>query len=185
MRSGVIVVKKKPVQNEVAKKVAEAIENIIENFTVDESLQNELVKVQLYCQKHAVGYEPELIEIEGAVVPPGCELFGGWCEIYLKNPDDPTRVIVIKQRVMLSEYNKGQATWRTMPATMIQACAERQAARKAFSEILGGVYGPEELGIPVTPEGEPIVVSVQEEDGEDILEEETEGVDGTPSEGVD
>jgi phage recombination protein Bet len=186
MRSGVIVVKKKPIQNEVAEKVAEAIESILENYTIDEPLQNELVKVQLYCQKQSAGYEHELIEIEGAVVPPGCELFGGWCEIYLKNPDDPTRVIVIKQRVMLSEYNKGQATWRTMPATMIQACAERQASRKAFSEILGGVYGPEELGIPTTPEGEPIIATVHEEDEEDILEEEeTESVDGTPSKGVD
>jgi len=184
MRSGVIVVKKKPIQNEIAEKVAEAIESILENYTVDEPLRNELVEVQLYCQKQSIGYEPELIEIEGAVIPPGCELFGGWCEIYLKNPDDPTRVIAIKQRVMLSEYNKGQATWKTMPATMIQACAERQAARKAFSEVLGGIYGPEELGIPVTPEGEPIIATVLEEE-EDILEEETEGVDRASSEGVD
>jgi hypothetical protein len=180
MRSGVIVVKKKPIQNEVAETVAQAIETILKNYEIDDQLQNELVKIQLYCQKHAIGYEPELIEIEGAVVPPGSELFGGWCEIYLRNPDDPTRVISIKQRVMLSEYNRAQATWRSMPATMIQVCAERQAARKAFSEVLGGVYGPEELGIPVTPEGEP-VVSVQE----DISVETTEGVDGTPSEGVD
>jgi len=180
MRSGVIVVKKKPIQNEVAETVAQAIETILKSYEIDDQLQNELVKIQLYCQKHAIGYEPELIEIEGAVVPPGSELFGGWCEIYLRNPDDPTRVISIKQRVMLSEYNRAQATWRSMPATMIQVCAERQAARKAFSEVLGGVYGPEELGIPVTPEGEP-VVSVQE----DIPVETTEGVDGTPSEGVD
>jgi phage recombination protein Bet len=158
IRSGVVVYKKKPLQNEVAETVAQAIENLFKNYELDENLQNELLKIQLYCQKHAVAYEPELLEIEGTIIPPGYELVGGWCEILLKNPEDPSQPIRIRDRVALSEYNKNQALWKTMPATMIQVCAERRVARKAFSEVLGGVYGAEELGIPTTPEGEPIPV---------------------------
>jgi phage recombination protein Bet len=158
IRSGIVVYKKKPLQNEVAETVAQAIENLLKNYELDENLQNELLKIQLYCQKHAVAYEPELLEIEGTIIPPGYELVGGWCEILLKNPEDPSQPIRIRDRVALSEYNKNQALWKTMPATMIQVCAERRVARKAFSEVLGGVYGAEELGIPTTPEGEPIPV---------------------------
>ena len=156
IRSGIVVYKKKPLQNEVAETVAHAIENILKNYELDENLQNELLKIQLYCQKHAVAYEPELLEIEGTIIPPGYELVGGWCEILLKNPEDPSQPIRIRDRVALAEYNKNQALWKTMPATMIQVCAERRVARKAFSEVLGGVYGAEELGIPTTPEGEPL-----------------------------
>lgn len=84
-------------------------------------------------------------EVEGAFVPPGTKLYGGWCEIYLKNPDKPEEPIVIKQRIMLSEYMKNQASWKVIPATMAQKVAEAQAARKAFPQHLGGVYTPEEV----------------------------------------
>jgi len=156
MRSGVIVKKAKPIEVKLAEDVVETVKSILADYELSSEVTEQLTNLYMRCLKNVTAYEDELIEIEGAIVPPGCELYGGWCEIYLKHPENSEKVIVIKQRVMLSEYNRQQATWRTMPATMIQACAERQAARKAFSEVLGGVYGPEELGIPVTPEGTPL-----------------------------
>jgi uncharacterized protein CbrC (UPF0167 family) len=46
---------------------------------------------------------------------------------------------------MLSEYNKGFALWKTMPATMIRKVAIVQALREAFPETLSGMYSEDEI----------------------------------------
>lgn len=46
-------------------------------------------------------------------VPDFDQLVGGWCEVYRKDRDIPVRV-----EISLSEFSKGQSTWKTMPAEL-------------------------------------------------------------------
>lgn len=68
------------------------------------------------------------VDMVGAVVLPGDTLFGGWCKVYKK--DAPA----FERRVTLSEYDRRQAQWKTMPATMIEKVAIVQAVRRAFPD---------------------------------------------------
>jgi len=181
MRSGVIILRQKSRVNEKAEALAKEIEQVLEGTAMEGMAVTRLGKVAAALRQLALEADYEIQEIEGAFVPPGWELYGGWCEILLHNPDNPSQPIVIKQKVMLSEYNKQQATWKQIPATMIQCVAERQAARKAFADI--SVYGPEELGIPVNEHLQPIPAlqppaaeasPLSDGDGEEVVE--TEGV---------
>lgn len=145
LRSGVIVAKKRT--QEIT-----AIKNAVTKLTeTAASTSSSELKVTLYelaenLRKEMESLEEtELIHIKGALVPPDTELVGGWAEVHLRNPDNPDEPIIIYQSVMLSEYNKNQATWRQIPATMIQKVAESQALRRAFPTKLSGVYTPEEL----------------------------------------
>lgn len=181
MRSGVIVVKRKTKTNEVLDKIIQHLKPALDDPDLSDETKKRLFETLQIAYENRVEEEPEIVEVEGAVVPPGTELYGGWAEIYLKNPENPSQHIVIKQRVMFSEYNKNQATWRQIPATMIEIVAIRQAARRAFSETLGGVYGPEELGVPVDEYGTPIVGQVEEVNEQEIVEDD-EGGEGNVGE---
>jgi hypothetical protein len=64
--------------------------------------------------------------------------------VYVQEGDQIRQVV---QRVLLSEYNREKASWKVMPATMIQKVAEAQAFRKAFPNALSGLYIPEEMGV--------------------------------------
>ena len=75
-------------------------------------------------------------------VPDFDQLVGGWCEVYRKDRDIPVRV-----EISLSEFSKGQSTWKTMPATMIRKTAIVNALREAFPAQLGAMYTAEEKGI--------------------------------------
>lgn len=68
-------------------------------------------------------------------------LVGGWCEVYRKDRDIPVRV-----EISLSEFSKGQSTWKTMPATMIRKTAIVNALREAFPETLGALYTEDDDG---------------------------------------
>lgn len=68
------------------------------------------------------------VDMVGAVVLPGDTLFGGWCKVYKR--DAPA----FERRVILSEYDRRQAQWKTMPATMIEKVAIVQAVRRAFPD---------------------------------------------------
>jgi phage recombination protein Bet len=70
----------------------------------------------------------------------GTELVG-WAKVYRKDMAHPFFI-----EVKAKEYNKGQGTWTTHPATMIQKVAESQALRRAFS--ISGIYSPEEMEEP-------------------------------------
>jgi phage recombination protein Bet len=63
----------------------------------------------------------------------------GFAKVYRKDMSHP-----IYKEVLLSEYDKKQGNWKTMPMTMIQKVAESQALRAAFA--ISGVYSPEEFG---------------------------------------
>lgn len=68
-------------------------------------------------------------------------LVGGWASIYIKNWDVP-----FDHTVALSEFNKGTATWKNMPAIMIRKVALVQALREAFPDDLSQLYAAEEMG---------------------------------------
>ena len=68
-------------------------------------------------------------------------LVGGWASIYIKGWDVP-----FDHTVALSEFNKGTATWKNMPAVMIRKVALVQALREAFPDDLSQLYSAEEMG---------------------------------------
>lgn len=82
----------------------------------------------------------QLIEREGTLCTKNETLVGGWCEVYVKDKKYP-----VKSTVNFEEYNKGQSTWKTMPATMIRKVAMVQAYREAFPTSLSSLYVAEEL----------------------------------------
>lgn len=76
----------------------------------------------------------------GALKDAQGKLIGGWAEVYRSDWTHPAR-----EEVPLSEYNKGTATWKQMPETMIKKVAEAAALRMAFPSDLSGVYSKEEM----------------------------------------
>ena len=90
-------------------------------------------------------------ESQGSLVLPGETLVGGWCVVHR------TGSVNLKRVVALSEYNKGVALWKTMPATMIEKVAIGQAVRRAFPEDFLAFQGLAER----------IAVTVDEEVGEE------------------
>ena len=126
--------------------------------------------------------------IIGGIAPQGATLVGGWCDVYMDGYPHP-----ISMRLPMGEYNKGQATWKAMPTTMIIKCAEVASHRKACSAELGGLYTNEEMTATndSTPkkqwrEEKPqevveadVVEKIEETiESSDTLEEVTEGVFG-------
>lgn len=81
----------------------------------------------------------ETLELEGSFSLPGDTLLGGWAEVYAKRKQKP---YVIK--IGMDEFSKGQATWKSMPKTMIRKTALVQALREAFPDNLGAMYTEEE-----------------------------------------
>lgn len=86
------------------------------------------------------------IDLVGSVVYPGDKLFGGWCKVYKKGADHP-----FERRVAMAEYDKRQAGWTKMPATMIEKVAIMQGIRRAFPDEFSE---EPEVGLPVVIEGE-------------------------------
>lgn len=82
----------------------------------------------------------EVVELEGAFKLPKDELVGGWAEVY-----DAVKKVPIKDKVALDEYKKNQATWKSMPSTMIRKVALVHALREAFPTVLNGCYVEDEL----------------------------------------
>ena len=87
----------------------------------------------------------QFIDREGCVFFQGEILVGGWATVYRKDRSKP-----FKARVLLSEYNKGMAMWKSMPAVMINKVAKVTAFRKAFPAAMNGCYAEEELGVVPT-----------------------------------
>lgn len=81
-------------------------------------------------------------ELEGTFMGSKCKLVGGWAEVCRKD-----RKIPFKQTVMLREFDKGMANWKTMPGTMIRKCALVQALRECFAADLAGCYDSSEIGL--------------------------------------
>ena len=95
----------------------------------------------------------EVIQKEGCCLYPGEQLLGGWCRVFfVRNGKERTAF----KEVAFSEYNKGQANWKSKPATMINKVAVSQCVRDAFPKDYEGLYSEDEMvasgAIPVNYE---------------------------------
>lgn len=81
----------------------------------------------------------ETLELEGSFSLPGDQLLGGWAEVYAKGRKYP-----YVAKIGMDEFSKGQATWKSMPKTMIRKTALVQALREGFPDSLGAMYVEEE-----------------------------------------
>lgn len=88
----------------------------------------------------------EIVDVEGCFLDDNEVLLGGWAKVYRKDRKYP-----IVARCSLKEFEKTQATWKTMKATMIAKVAKVQALREAFPNQLGAMYTREEQDVIETP----------------------------------
>jgi len=144
--SGVIVICKNPdrLRSRFAEQMEELLKGIAEKATEYKAEILEALLKLKEIEERLSQHEVDVLEIEGAFVPPGWQLYGGWCVVHVQDGEQIRQVV---QRVLLSEYNREKASWKVMPATMIQKVAEAQAFRKAFPDLLSGLYIPEEMGV--------------------------------------
>ena len=82
----------------------------------------------------------ELVKLDGAVKLPQDKLIGGWAQVIRDDRDVPVTV-----EISLSEFGKGQSTWKSMPNNMIRKTAIVNALREAFPNNLGALYTDEEV----------------------------------------
>lgn len=93
----------------------------------------------------------EITDRVGCISYAGETVIGAWAKVYRKDRSKP-----FEERIDITEYNKNQSTWRSMPKTMIDKCAQAKALRTAFPKQLGGLYIAEEFSEEVNPNyGEP------------------------------
>lgn len=84
----------------------------------------------------------EIIQKEGCCLYPGETLIGGWCRVFFIRNGKERETF---KEVAFSEYDKGQANWKSKPATMINKVAVSQCVRDAFPKDYEGVYSEEEM----------------------------------------
>lgn len=79
---------------------------------------------------------------EGCCLYKGETLVGGWCRVhFMRNGTERTAY----KEVAFSEYNAGQANWKSKPATMVNKVAISQCVREAFPKDYEGVYSEDEM----------------------------------------
>ncbi|MBR3647095.1 MAG: phage recombination protein Bet [Paludibacteraceae bacterium] len=88
----------------------------------------------------------EVVNQEGEFMMDGDVLLGGWAEVHRDDRKFPTTAMV-----SLKEYSKGQATWKSMPCTMIRKVALVHALREAFPASLGELYVSDEMPTETVP----------------------------------
>ncbi len=67
-------------------------------------------------------------------------LVGGWAKVYRRDRDH-----VIYRRLKLATFQKPFGRWNTDAAGMIVKCAEADALRSSFPNVMGGMYLREEM----------------------------------------
>lgn len=111
----------------------------------------------------------------GAFIPKGSEILGGWAKVYRKDRSHPTEIEVsfeeydnskIRARVkeltqqgkditypIMNSYGKaiGENNWDTMPCVMIRKVALVTAYREAFPAELGASYEADEIQLDNSP----------------------------------
>lgn len=91
--------------------------------------------------------DDEVVELTGSFMLPSDNLVGGWAKVYKKGIDEPT-----ESKVSVTEYGKGQSTWKSMPATMIRKVALSRAITEAYPDQFSGIYLEEEIQKEEQPE---------------------------------
>lgn len=84
----------------------------------------------------------EIIQKAGCCLYPGETLIGGWCRVYFMRNGKERETF---KEVSFGEYNKGQANWKSKPATMINKVAISQCVRDAFPKDYEGLYSEDEM----------------------------------------
>lgn len=79
-------------------------------------------------------------ELVGDFFPAGSVLVGGWATVFFVNRRHP-----MTKRLKLSTFDKGRSLWKTNPEGMIVKCAEADALRSSFPQLIGGMYLREEM----------------------------------------
>lgn len=97
---------------------------------------------------------------EGQCGPQWCGEDGAWRDVWLaKEPPAAARVGVFRNGhrepiygvaryesfVQRKKDGGANRMWQTMPDIMLAKCAESQALRKAFPQVLSGIYSPDEM----------------------------------------
>lgn len=114
-----------------------------------------------------VNKEDQVIKRDGEFLHPGDKLVGAWSITDMANRNKPLEVTV-----NFNEYDKGRATWKEMPATMIVKVAVVQGLRRAIpavQEMHGATQGIE-IRVDEMPEAEadttpPVEAPVQNGNG--------------------
>jgi phage recombination protein Bet len=108
----------------------------------------------------------EIVRRTGTLVLKGEELVGGWCKVYRHDWKVPIDV-----EVSMSEFDKKQSSWKTMPATMIRKVAVVTGLREAFPTDFQGMYDSAEMPVDsIKLEDRPINI-VDTEKQEEIIEQ--------------
>lgn len=84
----------------------------------------------------------EIIQKDGCCLYPGETLIGGWCRVYFMRNGKERETF---KEVSFGEYDKGQANWKSKPATMINKVAISQCVRDAFPKDYEGLYSEDEM----------------------------------------
>lgn len=109
----------------------------------------------------------DILQKEGCCLYPGETLLGGWCRVhFIRNGKERTAF----KEVQLAEYDKGQANWKSKPATMINKVAISQCVREAFPKDYEGLYSEEEM---IASGAIPVNYTVVPETGEVIEDDPT------------
>lgn len=119
----------------------------------------------------------EIKRSNGAFIPNGAEILGGWAKVYRKDRSHPTEIEVsfkeydnskIRKEGEINQYGKTNKpnTWDTMPCVMIRKVALVTAYREAFPAELGASYDADELQLNTTPKD---VTPEPQESREDVL----------------
>ena len=104
----------------------------------------------------------EYVKKQGCALYPGETLIAGWCEVFYKRNGE---TVSEYREVSLSEYNQGQANWKSKPVTMLNKTAISQCLREAFPDDYEGLYSEDELiasGV-IPPDGDAPSVSDYED----------------------
>jgi len=83
--------------------------------------------------------DEQMIDLEGDFMLDDDKLVGAWAKVYFKNRSHP-----MHKRVKLSTFDKGTNQWASNKAGMIVKCAEADALRSSFPNLLGSLYTREE-----------------------------------------
>ena len=82
-----------------------------------------------------------IVDLVGDFFPASARLLGGWATVFFVNRRHP-----MTKRLKLSTFDKGRSLWKTNPEGMIVKCAEADALRSSFPQLIGGMYLREEMG---------------------------------------
>ena len=83
-------------------------------------------------------------KLDGAFKKSSQKLIGAWCEVFMKNLDNPVYVAVSYDEYVQMKNGQPNSMWTNKPMTMLVKVAESQALRLAFPEMTG-TYVEEEL----------------------------------------